>query len=261
MFGFRKKASRSLFIQNERVIQMKRNDSWFRGGCKRMTVRLRVVERYATIREVNRAAITQPGLNEIFRGMCTAVQRVMPFDRAGLSLYAPGQEALKLVAHDGCGPDSFYRIGVMLDCKESHHGWVFEHQKPIVRRNLERELEFQVEEHNVTEGIRSYCAVPLIVRGESVGVVIILSSQKNRYSERHAEFLQQVSDQVVLAIKSLMPSCPDHSRTRLICPRCIASGGGLATAERHRDQLSDWGKQGGRGRKKPSGGLTRGLLG
>ena len=226
-----------------------------------MTVRLRAVERYATILEVNRAAITQPGLNEIFRGMCTAVQRVMPFDRAGLSLYAPERDALKLVAHDGCGPDSFYRIGVMLDSKASHHGWVFEHQKPIVRRDLERELEFHVEEHNVTEGIRSYCAVPLILRAESVGVIIILSSQKNRYSERHAEFLQEVSDQVVLAVKSLMPSCPDHPRTRLICPRCIASGGGLATAERHKDQLSDWGKQGGRGRKKPAGGLTEGLLG
>jgi signal transduction protein with GAF and PtsI domain len=185
----------------------------------------------------------------------------MPFDRAGLSLYAPDKDALRLVAHDGCGPDSFYRTGVMLDCKASHHGWVFEHQKPIVRRDLERELEFQVEEHNVIEGIRSYCAVPLIVRAESVGVIIILSSEKNRYSERHAEFLQEVSDQVVLAIKSLMPSCPNHSRTRLICPRCIASGGGLVTAERHKDQLSDWGKQGGRGRKKPAGGLTKNLLG
>ena len=41
----------------------------------------------------------------------------------------------------------------------------------------------------------------------------------------------------------------------------IHLGGGLATAERHKDQLSDWGKQGGRGRKKPAGGLTEGLLG
>ena len=60
LFGFWKKASRSLLNTNERVIQLKRNDSWFRGRCKRMTVRLRAVERYATILEVNRAAITQP---------------------------------------------------------------------------------------------------------------------------------------------------------------------------------------------------------
>jgi transcriptional regulator with GAF, ATPase, and Fis domain len=226
-----------------------------------MTVRLRTADRYATILEVNRAAITQPGLNEMFRGMCTAVKRVIPYDRAGLSLYAPEKGALELAARDGCFPDSFYNIGVTMECKDSHHGWVFEHQKPIVRRNLERELEFQVEQHNVMEGIRSYCAVPLIVRGESIGVIIILSSQKNRYSEWHAEFLQEVSDQVVLAIKSLRPFCPKHLGTKLICPRCIASGGGQATAARYKEQLSDWGKRGGRGRKKPAGGLTKDGLG
>jgi len=148
----------------------------------------------------------------------------------------------------------------MLDCKE-HHGWVLEHQKPIVRRNLERELEFQVEQHNVLEGIRSYCAVPLIGRGVSIGVIIILSSQKNGYSQRHAEFLQEVSGQVVLAIKSLMPFCPNHLHTKLICPRCIASGGGQATATRHKEQLSEWGKTGGRGRKKPAGGFIKGVVG
>ena len=224
-------------------------------------MRLGTVMRYTTILEVNRAAITQPCLNEMFRGMCTAVKKVMPYDRAGLSLYAPQNGALTLAAADGCGPDSFYHVGLMLDCKESHHGWVFEHQKPIVRRDLQREVKFQVEQHNVMEGIRSYCAVPLIVRGESIGVIIILSSQKNQYSDGHAEFLQEVSNQVVLAITSLVPFCPKHSHTRLICPRCIASGGGQATAVKYKAQLSDWGKQGGRGRKKPAGGLKQDALG
>ena len=226
-----------------------------------MTVRLKTVERYATLLEVNRAAITQPGLNEMFQGMCTAVKKVIPYDRAGLSLYVPEKDALELVARDGCFPGSFYNIGVMLDCKDSHHGWVFEHQRPIVRGNLKRQLEFQVEQHTLMEGLQSYCAVPLIVRRESIGVIIILSSQKNRYSDRHAEFMQQVSDQVVLAIKSIIPCCPSHLRTKLICPRCIASGGGQATAARYKEQLSVWGKQGGRGRKKPAGGLTEGILG
>ena len=240
---------------------MMRCGSWFRGWYIQMTVRLRTAERYATILEVNQAAITQPGVNEVFRGMCAAVKKVIPYDRAGLSLYAPEKGALELAARDGRFLDSFYNIGVMLQCKDSHHGWVFEHQRPIVRRDLERELEYRAEQHNLTEGIRSYCAVPLIALGKSIGVIIILSSQRNRYSEWHAEFLQEVSDQVVLAIKSLRPVCPEHLRTRLICPRCIASGGGQATAARHKERLSDWGKQGGRGRKKPAGGLTNDVLG
>jgi formate hydrogenlyase transcriptional activator len=226
-----------------------------------MSLRLRTAQRYETILEVNQAAITQRALNEMFRGMCRAVKKVIPYDRAGLSLYAPEKGALKLAASDGCDPDSFYRVGLALDCKESHHGWVFQHQKPIVRRDLQRELEFQVEQQNVVEGIRSYCAVPLIVRRESIGVLIVLSSQKNRYSEGHAEFLQEVSDQVVLAVAALMPLCPTHPHTKLLCPRCIASGGGQTTVARYKEQLSEWGKKGGRGRKKLAGGLTKDVLG
>lgn len=224
-----------------------------------MTSWLRTVERYRTISELNRVAVTQPGINEIFQGTCRALKKVMPYDRAGLSLYAPESGALKIAAINGCSPDSFYNVGLMLDRRETHHGWVFEHQKPIVRRNLERELEFQVEQHNVTEGIRSYCAVPLILRGQSIGVIIVLSSQKNRYSGRHAQFLREASDHVVLGIKSFAPFCNKHLHTNLVCPRCIASGGGQATAAKHKDQLSDWGKKGGRGRRKPAGGLAGGF--
>ena len=213
-------------------------------------------QRYATILEVNQAAITQPGINEVFSETCQAVKKVLAYDRMGLSLYAPDKGALKLAATEGCSPDSFYRTGLVLDCKETHHGWVFQHKKAILRRDLQKEIEFQIEQQNVMEGVRSYCAVPLIVRGDSLGVMIILSSQKNCYSTDHAEFLQEVSDQVSLAVKSLMPSCSKHFATNLVCPRCIAYAGGRTTAVKHKAQLSGWGKQGGRGRKKPLGGVN-----
>lgn len=221
---------------------------------RQVSTRLGTITKYSTIREINRRAITEPGLNQIFAGTCGALRQVLPYDRMGFSLYAPEQEGLRLTAADGPGPDSFFQVGLMLDCKASHHGWVFQHQKPILRRDLRVELEFEVEQHNVDEGIRSYCAVPLIARGESVGVIISLSSQKNRYSNAHVEFLQEVSDQLVLAVKSLIPTCRNHARTKLVCPRCIASCGGQTTAARYKGRLSDWGKQGGRGRKKPVAG-------
>jgi formate hydrogenlyase transcriptional activator len=225
-----------------------------------MTATLRIPQRYATILEVNRAAIAETGIKEVLRGTWGAVKKLLPCDRMGLSLYAPETGALKLAAAEGCGPDSFYRLGLSLDCEESHHGWVFQHKRAIVRRDLQKELEFQSEQHNLLEGIRSYCAVPLVVRGNCLGVLIILSAQQNLYTRAHAEFLQEVSDQLVLAVKSLMPFCSKHVGTHLICPRCIAAGGGRATAARHKSQLSDWGKQGGRGRKKPAGGFAAGVL-
>ena len=221
-----------------------------------MTVRLRMAERYSTIMKVNHAAITQPGLDEIFQKTCGAVKKIIPYDRVGLSLYVPEAQSLKLVAATGCGPDSFYQTGLMLDCNHSHHGWVFRHKKAIVRQDLQKHIEFQVEQHCLREGIRSYCAVPLVGRGESLGVIIILSSQKNQYSKEHAEFMQEISNQLVLAVKALTPSCVKHLHTKLICPRCIASAGGRTTTTKHKTRLAEWGKQGGRGRKKPAGSLT-----
>lgn len=216
-----------------------------------MTTRLGTRLRYSTILEINQAAIAGSNLNEIFQRTCGAVKKLIPYNRMGLSLYAPEDHALKITAALGQGDKSFYQVGLTLDCNDSHHGWVFQHQKPIVRRDLQTELEFQTEQHNVEEGIKSYCAVPLIAREESIGVIILLSSHRNRYSDAHANFLQEVSNQFVLAVKTMMPTCPQHTHTELFCPRCIASLGGQATTAKYKQQLSNWGRQGGRGRKKP----------
>ena len=221
------------------------------------TTPLRLRTRYSTILEVNRAINTHHGLNDIFHAVSGAVNKVIPYKRMGVSLYSPEHRALRLAVAEGPVPDSFYQPGLLLDLNESHHGWVFQHQERIVRRNLDAEVEFRLEQPNIDEGIRSYCAVPLITHGESVGVMIVLSSLRNRFSAAHADFLQEISDQFVLAVKTLMPGCPKHAYTKLVCPRCIASGGGQATAAKYKDHLSEWGKQGGRGRKKRPGGFGR----
>jgi hypothetical protein len=110
---------------------------------------------------------------------------------------------------------------------------VFEHQQPILRQDLQREAQFQIEEHSLQEGVRSYGAVPLIVRGLSLGVIVVVSLEKNSYPEREVALMREVSAPVGLADQTLLPFCSRHFRTRLICPRCIASGGGQMTATKH----------------------------
>jgi signal transduction protein with GAF and PtsI domain len=224
-----------------------------------MTTRLGPIVKYSTLRQINREAITQSGLNEIFRGVGWTLKKIVPYDRIALSLYAPEYEALQLTFAEGQGDESFYQAGLLLHSQSSHHGWVFRSQKPLLKRDLTRELEFRIEQPNIEEGIRSYCAVPLIAQRQSVGVLIVLSCGRNRYSQADAEFLQEVSDQLVLAVKSMMPTCQKHLGSKLFCPRCIGSGGGRTTATKYRSNLPDWGKQGGRGRQKRLNTLTNTL--
>src|SRR5579864_1533649 len=87
-------------------------------SCLNMLLRLKTVERYRTILEVNRAVITEPTLDEIIGRTYRALAKVIPCDRMALSVHVPEQAALKLVAATGQPAASFYRVGLMLDRKE-----------------------------------------------------------------------------------------------------------------------------------------------
>jgi len=146
---------------------------------------LNTVDRYRTLLQVNQAAITRPTPQDVFRGMCVSLKRAIPYDRAGLTLYEPEEDTLKVAAVDGSRADSFFRIGSAINRKESPHGWAFERQIAVIRRDIEKERQFAIEDRTLSEGLRSYCAVPLIVRGSIIGVVSILSFRTKQYSIRH----------------------------------------------------------------------------
>lgn len=210
---------------------------------------LRTSTRYKTLLEVNQATITQVSPEAIFTDTCAAMGRVLRFDRAGLMMYEPEEDALKVVGLHGSLPGSFFRIGARIARQKTPHGLALEMQEPVIRRDIEAEGLFAIEKLSLSEGLRSYCAVPLVVRGRSIGVVTVLSYQKKQYSKRHAQFLQETSNQMVMAVLSFIHVCGNHPTSRLICPRCIGASGGQRTTQKYREQLSEWGKKGGRGRR------------
>jgi hypothetical protein len=72
--------------------------------------------------------------------MCVSLKRAIPYDRAGLTLYEPEEDTLKVAAVDGSRADSFFRIGSAINRKESPHGWAFERQIAVIRRDIEKEV-------------------------------------------------------------------------------------------------------------------------
>jgi formate hydrogenlyase transcriptional activator len=208
-----------------------------------------VVRRYQSLLRVNEIALTTSTAEGIFRGMCRVLREVVPYDRAGLSLYDPEHDSLRIAHLYGPHENSMFHVGHLLHRKTSQTGWVFEHKTTMVRCNLEAELRFPGDKDLVAEGYHSLCSVPLVVRGNSIGVVSMVAARRDSLSRKHAELLEELSDQIVLAIISMKRRCPTHMNTNLVCPRCIGAAGGKTTVSKHRQDLSSWGKKGGRGRK------------
>jgi formate hydrogenlyase transcriptional activator len=209
-----------------------------------------ISHRYRALLQVNEVALTRSTTEELFGALCAALKRLLRYDQAGLSLYDHYRDSLKIVALYGPQQNSIFRLGHLLDRKTSQTGWVFEHQAYIIRRDLAKEVLFPADKLTMNEGYRSICSVPLlIVHGSSIGVVSVLSARKGEFSTGDARIVQELSNQIALAIHCVIPRCHNHINTKLVCPRCIGAAGGKTTVSKHRQNLSDWGKRGGRGRK------------
>jgi formate hydrogenlyase transcriptional activator len=160
--------------------------------------------RKASLLELNNAIINNLTQEALFTSAYEAIRRVVSFDRAAFLLHQPERNTLKLLSMDGNTESEFFRLGKEYDLQETRvSAWVLDHQKAVVRGNLEEEQQSAGDQRLVSEGIQSYCVVPLVARGKSIGTFTVWSETKNRYSDEDAELLQEVANQVALAIANM----------------------------------------------------------
>ena len=161
-------------------------------------------QRKCTLLEINNAIITNLTRDALFASAYEAIRRVVCFDRAAFLLYQPESQTLKLHSMEGPNESVFFRVGKEYDLEESSvSAWVLEHQEVARRGDLKREQQSEGEKRLVAEGIQSYCVVPLVAMGESIGTFAVWSETENRYTEADAELLREVANQVALAVANM----------------------------------------------------------
>jgi formate hydrogenlyase transcriptional activator len=161
-------------------------------------------QRKCSLLEVNNAIINNLTQEALFASAYEAIRSVVSFDRAAFLLHQPETKTLKLLSMDSDAESDFFRLGKEYDLKETRvSAWVLDNKQAVVRGDLEKEQQSAGDERLVAEGIRSYCAVPLVAMGNSIGTFTVWSETRNRYSESDAELLQEVANQVALAIANM----------------------------------------------------------
>jgi len=161
-------------------------------------------QRKHTLLEINNAIINKLTQDALFASAYEAIRRVVSFDRAAFLLYQPTSRTLKLLSMDSDEESDFFRLGKEYDLKETLiSAWVLENQQVVMQGDLKREQRSPGEKRLADEGIQSYCVVPLVARGTSIGTFTVWSETSNRYTEADAELLQEVANQVSLAIANM----------------------------------------------------------
>src|SRR5687767_2321004 len=168
-------------------------------------------QRKHTLLEINNAIINNLTQEALFTSAYEAIRPVVPFDRAAFLFYQPESRTLKLVSMNNAEQSEFFRVGKQYKLEESKiSAWVLDHQQVVTRGELQREQgtagERQLtpgESRLVAEGIQSYCVVPLVAMGTSIGTFTLWSEERNRYTQADAELLREIANQISIAISNM----------------------------------------------------------
>jgi formate hydrogenlyase transcriptional activator len=160
-------------------------------------------DRYRTLLEINNAIISNLTQETLFAAIARALHRVIPFDRTAIFLHDAQKDVLRLLVLESSLPSAYFAVGLEMAPDESHVGWVFQHRRPLLRRDLSTEREYPAEGLALADGVRSFVIVPLVARGVAVGTLAVASVTTGQYSESDAAFLQEVANQVALAVENM----------------------------------------------------------
>src|SRR5580693_9352277 len=160
-------------------------------------------EKNRILLQINNAIITHLTQQALLHSISEAMHPVFPFDRCAITLYQPERDSFRFLAVEGELQSDYFQTGLEFSRNETSGSWVFEHLRPLLRRDLEKEQEYPNERRLAAEGIQSMCVVPLALQGECIGLLSLVSQQRDRYSDEDAAFFQEVANQVALAIQNM----------------------------------------------------------
>ncbi len=159
---------------------------------------------FETLLEVTNALNSQRDIESLWRVIADQIQKVIPWDRAGITLYEPNTDSFRFyavitnmaapaLAHDSVIP----REG-------SAVGWVHDNRRLHVRADLQKEQVFLEDRFYVQEGLGRMINLPLLVREHCLGTLNIGSVQPGNPDPDDCKFLQQVATQIAYAIDHVL---------------------------------------------------------
>ncbi|HXT26511.1 MAG TPA: sigma 54-interacting transcriptional regulator [Candidatus Eisenbacteria bacterium] len=163
-------------------------------------------DRLQVLLDINNVLVTSREISELFRGIVSALTRVIHHDYTSLALLDSATNRLKLHAleFDGSG-DLFAGKEITVALDESPAGRCIKSTQPALYHGGELD-QFPAELVRILreKGIASVCCVPLITKGRAFGTLNLASRRLDAFSESNADLLNRVAAQVAIAVENAL---------------------------------------------------------
>ena len=154
---------------------------------------------YEILLEVTNVLNLQRDWEGLWKAVTKQIQRVVPWDRAGILLYDPQQDGFRFYAVVTNAPPAL-SADTIVPRVGSAMGWVYDHKQVHVRPNLHQQQVFLEDKYYLEEGLGRMINFPLLVHDECLGTLNIGSRQTGEPDPDDVKFLQLVATHIATAI-------------------------------------------------------------
>ncbi|MGH7830313.1 MAG: PAS domain-containing protein, partial [Candidatus Binatia bacterium] len=160
----------------------------------------RNLERIRALHEINLAATSTLDLRDILQRLLERTGILLPYSAATVRLYNAITEELEPVACRNLDEEE-WKAAVRKDSLGLSKA-VFEAKTPLTVGNLRTDARVQDRSFFIKQGLTSYLALPMTVRGEILGVLGFYTQEEHEFSKEEIEFLSILAGQAAIAIQN-----------------------------------------------------------
>ncbi len=157
--------------------------------------------KYLTLLELSKAIASHRELPLLFHDLACRLKTLFEFSHLSILLHDATHEVMKLHLVESCEPEQ-WPTPTEVPIAGSIAGWVWEHQQPMVVRNLELEDRFPVAKLLIERPVKSVCSLPLTTAHRKLGILTFWSENAAVYDNLDIDFAQLVAGQVAIALDS-----------------------------------------------------------
>jgi len=162
-------------------------------------------DRLSLVLEINNAVVSHLELKELLTAISMCLGRMIPHDFAWLCLFDPATRQLRAHAINFPSNQDFVGTGELVPLEGTPDGLAFTSQKTVHVRSLNlTEFPTEIMKRAKAEGLKSGCAVPLIVHGRALGTLSVVSMQEDAFTDDDEKLLGRIGAQIALAVANSM---------------------------------------------------------
>lgn len=160
--------------------------------------------RVRTLLEVNNAIATNLNIRDLLRATSGCLHEYFKHDFSALALYDEKTDSLHVHAFDRARPDTDIYEGEPVPVEGTLTGLAFTTRRAVYRSPIEVEETHAPMARRFFEqqGLQSFCCVPLISRGNVVGVLTLGSRQRDALTADDVELLSRIGGQVAIGVEN-----------------------------------------------------------